>query len=1040
MREAVLTGVDIASWGRDIGGGADLAACLEGLLAAVPELPRIRLSSLDPAVLDERFFRLFADAPRLQPQLHLSAQAGDGLVLKRMKRRHGPDDLLRVVEAARRARPGVALGADLIAGFPTESEEAFGRGLALMERLRPAKLHVFAYSERPGTPAARMPQVPPAERRRRAAALRALSARLEGEYEASLVGARREVLGLGDGSAHLPEGLRVPLAGTALAAGAFAEVRLAAAPGARNRAEDAQDGGGATGRGGVPGRRVDRRAAGRVARFEPCRRDAAARSGRLRRHRRSRLVSGPGALRRGLAKTRAALGLGAARKDAPAGTAGDEESTGGAPARPAAPPLDAEAALALLEERLLEADLGPVLAARLVKAAARAKVRRGQAPWGAFSAALEQAMLEVFADLPPARVFETGPADSPPPRTILLVGINGGGKTTTAAKLAARVQAAGGKPLLVGCDSFRAAASDQLSAWGGRIGCPVRAAPSGADPAALAFDGVRAGQAQGFDPVILDSAGRLHISAGLMDELAKTARAVAKARAGAPDETWLVMDAGIGRNAVAQAETFAKAVPLSGLILTKLDGTAKGGAALALADQCRLPIAALGIGEGAGDPRRLRGRRLRRWPPRRSGVGPPRRGGRGSAPARAARSAAAKAARHAPAPRRPAKRRVQARKQRAAARPRPPRPPAPTGRSAPSAPSVSSPPLRLFPEAGEHALCERRLACSLCGGHGETPVPFGQRVRRKEAPRALPNGAPDHDSGEIPRLPHRSAEPLLSAAEAAVENEARLGKKAGGLAHGLVVERRARAVAGRAQAPEPRPPGMDGEVAAAGGQERLQNRRERPGVRLLFRARLRPRFSFEAEAALDAHRQAGGLGHGLPRLGGLGRVTQLASPEAACHRPLARAAEVQVEAVPALFGGKTRSPPELFRVRPRQLEDDRALAGIESEQRRAADDARRRRHLAVEERAPARSAQEEAEVPVGPPRPSVRPAPGRRRARPALPRPSRQKALAGRQLEEALFELREGALLQLAHPLARDPEAPGQGLQGLRPGGEAAGG
>ena len=252
VREAVLTGVDIASWGRDIGGGADLAACLEGLLAAVPELPRIRLSSLDPAALDERFFRLFAGAPRLQPQLHLSAQAGDDLVLKRMKRRHGPDDLLRVAEAARRARPGVALGADLIAGFPTESEEAFRRGLALMERLRPAKLHVFAYSERPGTPAARMPQVPPAERRRRAAALRALGARLEGEYEARLVGARREALGLGDGSAHLPEGLRVPLAGTELAAGAFAEVRLAAAPGPHNRAEGAQDGGGVPGRGGVP--------------------------------------------------------------------------------------------------------------------------------------------------------------------------------------------------------------------------------------------------------------------------------------------------------------------------------------------------------------------------------------------------------------------------------------------------------------------------------------------------------------------------------------------------------------------------------------------------------------------------------------------------------------------------------------------------------------------------------------------------------------------------------------------------------------------
>ncbi len=171
-REVVLTGVDIASYGPDLPGQPTLGQMARRLLALVPDLPRLRLSSLDPAAIDDDLWRLIADEPRLMPHLHLSIQAGSDLILKRMKRRHLRADALRVVARARALRPDMAFGADLIAGFPTETEALFAETLALVSEAGLQYLHVFPYSARTGTPAARMAAVPVSERRARAARLR----------------------------------------------------------------------------------------------------------------------------------------------------------------------------------------------------------------------------------------------------------------------------------------------------------------------------------------------------------------------------------------------------------------------------------------------------------------------------------------------------------------------------------------------------------------------------------------------------------------------------------------------------------------------------------------------------------------------------------------------------------------------------------------------------------------------------------------------------------------------------------------------------
>jgi threonylcarbamoyladenosine tRNA methylthiotransferase MtaB len=185
--EVVLTGVDLTSYGRDLPGQPTLGQLARRLLRLVPELERLRLSSIDPAELDDDLLDLLASEPRLMPHLHLSVQAGDDLILKRMKRRHSRADVVRLTGRLRRLRPGIAFGADLIAGFPTESEPMFANTLRLVDEADLVYLHVFPYSARAGTPAARMPQVPKPLRKERAARLRAAGVRrLSAALEAQL--------------------------------------------------------------------------------------------------------------------------------------------------------------------------------------------------------------------------------------------------------------------------------------------------------------------------------------------------------------------------------------------------------------------------------------------------------------------------------------------------------------------------------------------------------------------------------------------------------------------------------------------------------------------------------------------------------------------------------------------------------------------------------------------------------------------------------------------------------------------------------------
>ncbi len=192
--EVVLTGVDITDYGKDLPGQPGLGQLVGRLLAQVQELPRLRLSSLDPVDLDEGLLRLLAEEERLMPHLHLSLQAGDDLILKRMKRRHSRAEAVELCRRARRLRPDLVIGADLIAGFPTEDEASFAGSLALVEDCGLTHLHVFPYSPRPGTPAARMPQVPAATRKARAARLRRAGEKAMSAFLKSRVGARERVL------------------------------------------------------------------------------------------------------------------------------------------------------------------------------------------------------------------------------------------------------------------------------------------------------------------------------------------------------------------------------------------------------------------------------------------------------------------------------------------------------------------------------------------------------------------------------------------------------------------------------------------------------------------------------------------------------------------------------------------------------------------------------------------------------------------------------------------------------------------------------
>ncbi|MDD3652270.1 MAG: signal recognition particle-docking protein FtsY [Immundisolibacter sp.] len=251
-----------------------------------------------------------------------------------------------------------------------------------------------------------------------------------------------------------------------------------------------------------------------------------------------------------------------------------------------------------IETLLLSADAGVEATATLVDDLNARLARHELADGAAVLEALKERMVALLA---PCEV--PAPAFTAKPHVILMVGVNGAGKTTTIGKLARRLTDDGKQVVLAAGDTFRAAAVEQLKVWGERLGVPVIAQQPGADPAAVIFDALQAAKTRGADVVIADTSGRLHTQAGLMDELRKIRRVMGRFDPSAPHETLLVLDAGNGQNALIQARQFNQAIGVTGLVLTKLDGTAKGGVVLAIASQLRLPIRYLGVGEKADDLR-----------------------------------------------------------------------------------------------------------------------------------------------------------------------------------------------------------------------------------------------------------------------------------------------------------------------------------------------------------------------------------------------------------------------------------------------------
>jgi fused signal recognition particle receptor len=258
---------------------------------------------------------------------------------------------------------------------------------------------------------------------------------------------------------------------------------------------------------------------------------------------------------------------------------------------------------ALLEEfeaALIASDLGTSVVDRVMERLKKQLQGTNASQPGLVHRVLRNTLLDVLTPVQ-GLSLESLLAKGPKPFVILAVGVNGVGKTTTIAKIAQRLVQVGKVPLLVAADTFRAAAIDQLQVWADRVGVDVIRHRHGADPAAVAFDGIAAAKARQVDVVLIDTAGRLHTKSNLMDELRKITRVIGQECPGAPHEVLLVLDATVGQNALSQARQFHQAVGVTGLVLTKLDGTARGGIVVAIAEELKLPVRLIGVGESVED-------------------------------------------------------------------------------------------------------------------------------------------------------------------------------------------------------------------------------------------------------------------------------------------------------------------------------------------------------------------------------------------------------------------------------------------------------
>ena len=256
-----------------------------------------------------------------------------------------------------------------------------------------------------------------------------------------------------------------------------------------------------------------------------------------------------------------------------------------------------DAALEAMEETLIAADVGVKATDKLMQALRRQNPGAGDAS-EEMTARLQAAMIEMLEQ--PSSATAVGQS-SAKPLVIIFLGVNGVGKTTSIGKLAAQYQSAGKKVLLVAADTFRAAAIEQLDIWGQRVGVDVIKHRPGADPSAVVFDGMQAAKSRGIDVLLIDTAGRLHTKVHLIEELKKIRRVIAREQAGAPHETLLVLDATTGQNGLQQARVFKEATEISGIVLTKLDGTAKGGVIIGIQEELGVPVKYVGVGEELED-------------------------------------------------------------------------------------------------------------------------------------------------------------------------------------------------------------------------------------------------------------------------------------------------------------------------------------------------------------------------------------------------------------------------------------------------------